>query len=258
MIQNFISTMILSGCVTTHYLAPQTVANGKLNVSCSNPEWLTDHYAAVSCTFENNTEDFVALEASDVHMTSPSLQRPLNADQTSSFLSSYRFKTQQAETTTHILLNSLVVTGLAAGLSGHAPVSEIGTGSALAAAGTGVIRHVASELHTAQHPDYAENHLLGPKTGIPAKLFVRRSAIFKMDAATSDIAGMQICLTQPVAECFMAQTNSAAGNARRRVKSDVDQDSTPSVPMVAETVSYEQAAGPAFHARTRISRNTAN
>ena len=197
------SCFATSGCVTTHYQSPQAVASGTLGVSCSKPDWLTDEFAAITCTFENKTNSWLDLEATDALTEGNQNLRALSADQTNSFLTAYKFKKTKDNANTNLVVASLVIAGLAvAAGSGHSHVGPAGLGAAAAATGYETYREVDQSVHQAQYPDYGNSHILGPKVQIPAKLFLRRSMIIQAAKKETEIGALDICLSSPQIECF--------------------------------------------------------
>lgn len=213
----FVLSAYLSSCVTTHYRDPETAADGKLKISCSNPDWLTDQFGVVSCTFENMTQNWVDVQSSEIKISDSTNSNfsPLTAEQTHSFIKSYEFKRKQSDTNTDLVLTSLVIGGLAASLSSNANVSGVGLGVAGTSAAYGAGREVSRTIHGAQYPNYGEDHILGPNVSIPAGLFVRRSAIFEVRGLKRDIASVEICFTQPQVECIVTAMSPSRG-ARHR------------------------------------------
>ena len=204
-----------SSCVTTHYRTPDVAHEGKMKVSCSDPERLTDQFLAVSCTFENTSQDWMDLESSGVNLANEKRIEPLTADQTRSFLKSYEFQTKQNETNTNLLLSSLVVVGAVATLSGNSSVSGVGAGVAGGALATAVGRDVRKTIHDAQYPEYGEDHILGAKVNLPPNLYVRRSAIFQVKNGEEAINEIEICFKAPKVECLVVKSSTSYNRSRR-------------------------------------------
>lgn len=198
--------LTFSACVTTHYNAPEVVADGKLDVSCSRPDWLTNQFAAVTCTFENKSDDWIDLEATKVSTEGNRSVMPLTAGQTNSFLTAYQFKKQQSDANTDLVLTSLVIAGLGvAAASENSSTSAVGAAVAIGAAGYDLGRSIDKKIHDAQYPEYGNSHILGPKVQIPAKLFIRRAMIIQAEKKNLEIQSLNICLGAPKVECFAAK-----------------------------------------------------
>lgn len=204
-----------SSCVTTHYRTPEVADEGKMKVSCSDPERLTDQFLAINCTFENTSQDWFDLESSDVSIAKEKRIQPITADQTRSFLKSYEFQKKQNETNTNLLLSSLVVVGAVATLSGNSSVSGVGAGVAGGALATAIARDARKAIRDAQYPEYGEDHILGAKVNLPPKLYVRRSAIFQVKNPDEAVNEIEICFKAPKVECLVVKSPSSYNRPNR-------------------------------------------
>lgn len=217
--------LLVSGCVTTHYGRESNVAEGKLHVSCSNLQWITDQFASVSCSFENMTNEWVNVEVESVKIIrSKETIVPLSPSQTMAFAKAYQFEKDKNDSNTGLALSAVMVGGLVvAGASGNSHVATAGAGAALGAAGYTVGKKIAEDIHNIQYARYSEDHILGGETSIPAKLFVRKAAVFQISdpsvafeasAPAARQARLEICFKTPKVECISPQDSVAKERKR--------------------------------------------
>lgn len=197
-------TVALNGCVTTHYGQTNSLSDGKMTASCSQPERLTSEFVSVSCTFENETDDWIDLEATEASFTDEGFKiNPLTPPQTLAFMKAYKFEETKNAMNFNMAVGSLALVGFATGaLSGNTSLGSTAAAVGLGAVAAGAGKNIADEMHSAQYPQYGEAHLLGPVTSIPAKLFVRRTMIFQSTQRRLKSAQLEICIKQPKNECF--------------------------------------------------------
>lgn len=201
---------VVSGCVTTHYGETNSLGEGKIHASCSNPESLTSEFASVSCTFENMTDQWVDVEAVQAGFKDDGkVISPLTPEQTLAFMKAYRYKKTKDDTNFNLAVGSLALAGVAvAAASGNSSVARTGAAVGLGALATSAGGQVIDEVHDAQYPRYGEAHMLGPATNIPAKLFVRRTIIFQSTPRRLSRGQLEICMKLPNIECFSPVLNN--------------------------------------------------
>lgn len=212
--------VLCSGCVTTHNGATSAIDEG-LSVSCSrDPDFSTDLYIVVGCTFENTTRSALPVKIVSISM------KPSNADQRRGFVPPHTVtaEEEQAHFTAieqqirrrgqGLLVWSPILTAVTlavvASNSSGATAPEIG-----AASFAGGIHAVSINSNTASYDRsrpvnlydfYSENRIVGSAFVIAAEGTTVRYETYRLNESSDDRAPklpsvFALCLEHPNKQC---------------------------------------------------------